>query len=82
MAAAMGIWNLAAALPQIVAPAVTAPLVAAIDARAFGLGPRVALALVAVEFVTGAALVWCIPRKSLDPYATLTTATCPGSPSG
>jgi MFS family permease len=82
MAAAMGVWNLAAAIPQIVAPAVTAPLVSALDARTAGLGPRVALALVALEFVTGAALVWCIPRASLDPDATRTTRVCPGSSSG
>jgi MFS family permease len=58
MAAAMGIWNLAAALPQIIAPAVTAPLVAAVDAQHAGAGPRVAFALVIVEFATGAALLW------------------------
>jgi MFS family permease len=58
MAAAMGIWNLAAALPQIVAPAITAPLVAAIDAHHAGAGPRVAFALVIVEFAIGAALLW------------------------
>jgi MFS family permease len=58
MAAAMGIWNLAAALPQIIAPVITAPLVAAVDARHAGAGPRVAFALVIVEFATGAALLW------------------------
>jgi MFS family permease len=61
MAAAMGVWNLAAAIPQIVAPAITAPLVAALDARHAGAGPRVALLLVAVEFVLGAALLWRLP---------------------
>ncbi len=66
MAAAMGVWNLAAALPQIVAPALTAPLVAAIDARRAGAGPRVALLLVIVEFALGAALLRLIPRAALD----------------
>ena len=61
MAAAMGVWNLAAAIPQIVAPAITAPLVAALDVRHAGSGPRVALLLVAVEFVLGAALLWRLP---------------------
>ena len=64
MASAMGVWNLAAALPQIVAPAVTAPLVTALDARSAGLGPRVALLLVAVEFALGAAILWRLPRLS------------------
>lgn len=60
MAAAMGIWNLAAALPQIVAPAITAPLVTAVDARYAGAGPRAAFALVIVEFIAGAALLWTL----------------------
>jgi MFS family permease len=61
MASAMGVWNLAAAIPQIVAPAITAPLVTALDARSAGLGPRVALLLVVVEFAIGAALLWRLP---------------------
>jgi MFS family permease len=62
MATAMGVWNLAATIPQILAPAITAPLVAATNARRPGLGPRLALALVAVEFVAGAALLWRLKR--------------------
>jgi hypothetical protein len=58
LAAAMGVWNLAAALPQVIAPAITAPLVAAFDARSPGLGPRVALIAVIVEFALGAAWLW------------------------
>lgn len=67
MAAAMGVWNLAAAIPQIVAPAVTAPLVGALDAQRAGLGPRAALLLVAVEFVLGAALLWRLAPAALAP---------------
>ncbi len=66
MATALGVWNLAAAIPQIVAPALTAPLVAAVNARSPGNGPRAALALVIVEFCIGAALVWRIPRGRLS----------------
>ena len=58
LAAAMGVWNLAAAIPQVVAPAITAPLVDAFDARSAGLGPRVALICVIVEFVLGTAWLW------------------------
>ncbi len=61
MASAMGVWNLAAAVPQIVAPAITAPLVTALDARSAGLGPRVALLLVVAEFALGAAILWRLP---------------------
>lgn len=58
MASAMGLWNLATALPQVLAPVITAPLVTMLDARRAGLGPRVALALVIVEFALGTLLLW------------------------
>jgi MFS family permease len=67
MAAALGVWNLAAALPQIVAPAITAPLVAAFDARSAGSGPRVALLLVVAEFALGTLILWRLPRAALLP---------------
>lgn len=62
LATAMGVWNLAAALPQIVAPAITAPLVVALSAHQRGLGPRAALACVIVEFAIGTAWLWRLPR--------------------
>jgi MFS family permease len=84
MAAAMGVWNLAAAVPQIVAPAITAPLVGALDAQRAGLGPRVALLLVAVEFVLGAALLWRLSPAAIarqDPSPTPSApANSPHSP--
>jgi MFS family permease len=58
LASAMGVWNLAAAIPQVIAPAVTAPVVDYFDARSAGLGPRVALICVIVEFVIGTAWLW------------------------
>jgi MFS family permease len=58
MASAMGVWNLAAALPQVAAPAITAPLVTTLDQRSSGLGPRVALLCVIVEFALGTAWLW------------------------
>lgn len=61
MASAMGVWNLAAAIPQIIAPALTAPLVGALDAQHPGWGPRAALLLVGLEFALGAALLWRLP---------------------
>jgi MFS family permease len=69
MAAAMGIWNLAAAIPQVIAPAITAPVVAAFDARQAGLGPRVALQLVVLEFALGTLILWRLPRAALRPAA-------------
>lgn len=58
LASAMGVWNLAAAIPQVIAPAITAPLVDSFDARSAGLGPRVALLCVIVEFAIGTAWLW------------------------
>jgi MFS family permease len=62
LASAMGVWNLAAALPQVAAPAITAPLVDYFDARRAGLGPRMALICVIVEFVIGTAWLWRLRR--------------------
>jgi MFS family permease len=58
MAKAMGVWNLALAVPQVAAPAITGPLVAALDARRAGLGPRIALICVIIEFAIGTAWLW------------------------
>jgi MFS family permease len=63
LASAMGVWNLAAALPQVVAPAITAPIVSYFDARSAGLGPRIALICVIVEFVAGTAWLWRLRLK-------------------
>jgi MFS family permease len=58
MAKAMGVWNLALAIPQVAAPALTGPLVTLIDARRAGLGPRVALLCVIAEIALGTAWLW------------------------
>jgi MFS family permease len=62
MATAMGIWNVATTLPQVVAPLATAPLVLRFNAIAPGLGPRAAIVLSLCEFVAGGALIWRLPR--------------------
>ena len=62
LGSAMGVWNLAATIPQVVAPLLTAPLVAALDARSAGLGPRAAFVLVVVEFAAGTAWLWRLRR--------------------
>ena len=63
MASAMGIWNVAAAIPQVVAPLVTGPLVTALDASHPGLGPRAAVLLAVAEFTLGAAWLWRLPAS-------------------
>ncbi len=69
LAAAMGVWNLAAALPQVLAPLLTVRIVDAVNARHFGAGPRVALALVVVEFMLGTAWLWRLRSNALTPTA-------------
>ena len=78
LASAMGVWNLAVAIPQVVAPAITAPVVTFFDARSAGLGPRVALMLVIVEFVLGTAWLW---RLRLNASASSASPPPPASES-
>ena len=66
LAAAMGVWNLAAALAQVVAPAITAPLVRVADQRSAGLGPRLALLCVIVEFALGTLCLWRVRMPLLS----------------
>jgi MFS family permease len=62
MATSMGIWNVATALPQVIAPLATAPLVSRLNAAHAGSGPRAAIALALVEFAIGGAAIWRLPR--------------------
>jgi MFS family permease len=62
MATAMGVWNIATTVPQVIAPALAAPLVLRVNALHAGAGPRAAMALALLEFALGAALVWRLPR--------------------
>ena len=62
-ASAMGVWNLAAAAAQVAAPAITAPLVRAADLRRAGLGPRLALLCVIVEFGLGTLCLWRVKLR-------------------
>jgi len=62
MATAMGIWNVATTLPQVIAPLVTAPLVGAVGIRAAGLGPRAAVVLALLEIAAGTIAIRRLPR--------------------
>lgn len=61
MGAAMGVWNVASAAPQIVAPLLAAPLVEKFNARSAGSGPRAAIVLAIVEFTIGALWLYRLP---------------------
>jgi MFS family permease len=63
MASAMSIWNIAATLPQILAPALTTPIVERTNAMLPGAGPRVAVGLAIVEFTAGALWLYRLPKQ-------------------
>lgn len=63
MASAMSVWNIAATLPQIFAPALTAPIVERVNAVLPGAGPRVAVGLAIIEFTVGAAWLYRLPKQ-------------------
>ncbi len=62
MATAMGVWNIATTLPQVIAPLLTAPLVSAASSRAAGLGPRAAVVLALLEIAAGTFAIRRLPR--------------------
>jgi MFS family permease len=61
MATAMGVWNIATAGPQVLAPLLAAPLLLHVDAVSRGLGPRATVLLAFVEFAIGTLLLWRLP---------------------
>ena len=62
MAAAMGIWNLAVVLPQIIAPAVTTLVLTRLGLVVGAEAPRVAFGLALVETLLGIAWLWRLSR--------------------
>ena len=62
MATAMGVWNIATTIPQVVAPLFIGPLVVHADALTAGSGPRIAIVAACVAFALGGAAVWRVPR--------------------
>jgi MFS family permease len=64
MASAMGIWNLAIVLPQIIAPALTTFVLGRTGAVG-GAAPRLAFALAFAETLLGIAWLWRLSRSSI-----------------
>lgn len=65
MAAAMGVWNLAIVIPQVVAPALTTAVLQGLVVTGGALAPRVALSLALGETFVGTLWLWRLPRRSL-----------------
>jgi MFS family permease len=66
MAAAMGIWNLAIVLPQIIAPALTTAVLQGLRLGVGHQAPQVAFALALCETLVGAAWLWRLPRCAIE----------------
>lgn len=64
MASAMGIWNLAIVLPQIVAPALTTAILTRTAANPAA-APRIAFALAVAETLVGIAWLWRLSRSAI-----------------
>ncbi|HEY2476075.1 MAG TPA: MFS transporter [Candidatus Cybelea sp.] len=62
MAVAMGIWNLAIVVPQIIAPALTTAVLAGLRLSGGHAAPRVAFTLALGETLIGAAWLWRLPK--------------------
>ncbi len=65
MAAAMGVWNLAIVLPQIVAPALTTAVLQRFSLAAGPDAPRVAFGLALSETLVGIAWLWRLSRRDI-----------------
>lgn len=65
MAAAMGVWNIAIVLAQIVAPAFTTAILLHFGLLSGAQGPRTALALALGESLLGIAWLWRLPRCTI-----------------
>lgn len=65
MASAMGVWNLAIVLPQIIAPAFTTFVLTHLRLEGGPLAPRIAMALALGETVVGIAWLWRLSRRAI-----------------
>lgn len=65
MAAAMGVWNLAIVVPQIVAPALTTAVLQRFALTGGASAPRVAFGLALTETLVGIAWLWRLSRRDI-----------------
>jgi MFS family permease len=63
MASAMGVWNLAIVIPQIIAPALTTWVLAHFAVADPAVAPRAAFALALGETLIGIVWLWRLPRN-------------------
>ena len=66
MASAMGVWNLAIVVPQVIAPALTAAVLALFAIAEPTVAPRAAFALALGETFLGIVWLWRLPRNVIS----------------
>lgn len=69
LATAMGMWNLAVLVPQILAPIIATAILSVLRALQSSAAPRIAFLLAACEVAIGIAWIWRLPasQRSVDP---------------
>lgn len=72
LATAMGFWNLALLIPQILAPVLATAVLSGLHALQSGAAPRIAFVLAACEVAVGIAWIWRLPasQRSVEPVPT------------
>jgi maltose/moltooligosaccharide transporter len=66
MASAMGVWNLAIVIPQVLAPALTSWVLAHLALAEPTVAPKAAFALALVETCIGIVWLWRLPRQVIE----------------
>ncbi|HEV3153663.1 MAG TPA: MFS transporter [Candidatus Baltobacteraceae bacterium] len=77
LATAMGIWNLALLIPQIVAPIVATAVLSLLHALQQHNAPRIAFVVAAAEVTAGIAWIWRLPASSAIPVDSAVTGNTP-----
>jgi MFS family permease len=69
LATAMGMWNLAVLIPQILSPIIATAVLSALHALQSSTAPHIAFLLAACEVAAGIAWIWRLPvsQRSVDP---------------
>lgn len=77
LATAMGIWNLALIIPQILAPIIATAVLTAMHALQQNSAPRIAFTVAAFEVLAGIAWIWRLPASNAESVETVTSGNIP-----
>jgi MFS family permease len=82
IATAMGVWNLALLIPQMVAPLLATAVLTLLHALHSGAAPRIAFILAACEVAAGVAWIWRLPAFRVSVETVQAGNTAEGSRAG